>query len=252
MASSGQTAVSVTKVYALEDAHLVWTAAGSVYMIEEVQRVIESAIADKTQTKLASVCRSGVEDHIRKNLGPVVHSVMRECYSSALPWGNDQGRGLNQQFHPFSSDFLLLGYAKGKPWFLEISKQFELNWHTEQGFYAVGSGGEFATVAQALMAHYVDRPRSVADGLLVAYRAIATTIDVSSASVGHPVRLAKATASETRVLNDDEVREIGEAVGRWKLLEAESLEKLRLGPGPGDQAPTEDVPSMKPEDGPEG
>lgn len=57
---------------------------------------------------------------------------------------------------PMHSDFLVLGYANNTPYFLELSGDGQLNWHTAGKFAVVGSGGPFAEVANGLMAHYVE------------------------------------------------------------------------------------------------
>jgi hypothetical protein len=137
---------------------------------------------------------------------------------------------------PFFSDFLFLGWATNGPWFLEIAHDGQMNWHTTARFAAIGSGGEFATVAQALMGHYqAGTSINVDDGVLIAHRAISTTCEVSSAFVGLPVWIATATSSSCRVLDTDEIDEIGERVEGWKQIELDSLLSLRAA------APGEDV-----------
>ena len=156
---------------------------------------------------------------------------MKKCYEAALPLGANQ-IFLNQQppQHQFATSFLFLGWAKETPWFVEVSADGQLNWHTEASFYAIGSGGPFATVAQGLMRHYWEgAPRPVVDGRLVSFRAIATTIDVSSGLVGYPVCMAEVTLAGARVLNATDVDEVATSVDRWKELERESLDRLRVG-----------------------
>lgn len=99
----------------------------------------------------------------------------------------------------------------------------QVNWHTSFGFYAVGSGGPFATVARGLMAHYLSTPLSVEQGLKVAYRAIDTTCEVSPGGVGPPVQLAVVDDSGARILDEVAVNSVGDLVTRWKTLEIETL-----------------------------
>lgn len=223
MASSGNTARPICKVFAEEDLRCVWTAAGSVYVIEEVEQVIRAAAKDG---QIKPSCISPDLSGIRSRLASKITEKMKQCYDSALPFGLHQQ--INQQHHPFITDFLLLGWSRETPWFLEIDNTGQLNWHTSAGFAAVGSGGEFASVAQALMKHHVEgRPISVDDGLLVAYRAIQTTCEVSSHHVGLPVWLAVATTEGCRVLDRAETQEVEDSVEGWKQIERDSLTALR-------------------------
>ena len=102
-----------------------------------------------------------------------------------------------------------------------------MNWHHDVGFSAVGFGGEFASVAQALMAHYLPSTASVDDGVLVAHRAIETTCRASSQWVGLPVWIATATESSARVLTREEIDHIGEDVLAWMRIQQDALTSLR-------------------------
>lgn len=233
MATNGPTARPVCKVYAETDLKLVWTASGSVYVIEEVEAVISKTAKDRA---VQAVCREPDLSGIRNRLGDPITAAMQKCYGSALPFGHTQQ--INQAHHPFVSDFLLLGWSRSTPWFLEIAQDGQKNWHTTSGFATVGSGGAFASVAQGLMAHYLEGERvPVEDGLLVAYRAIATTCAVSSSHVGMPVWLAVATEDKARVLDRAEVDEVGAGVSGWKHLERDTLRTLRAKPETPEELP---------------
>jgi 20S proteasome alpha/beta subunit len=223
MGSMGNTARPICKVFAEPDLHMVWTAAGSVYVIEEVEQAIKDAAKDGAIKPSFNV---PYLNGIRTRLGPKVTDTIKRCYGNALPHGPNQ---LGPQGkHPFISDFLLAGWKKNKAWFLEIDNTGQLNWHTDAAFAAVGSGGEFATVAQALMKHYVEgRDINVDDGLLIAYRAIESTCGVSSSFVGLPVWLATSTDKGARVLERTEIDKVGAEVEAWKILESETLLTLR-------------------------
>jgi hypothetical protein len=232
MASDGSTARSTTKVNVICGASAIWTSSGSVYVIEEVTAVLEKE-AGKQNSPLNASLRSGRQDHIREVLGKLVRDAMKECYGAALPLGSNQMYnvpGAQAPKHQFATSFLFLGWTGNEPWFLEIADDGQLNWHTGAAFYAIGVGGPFATVAQGLMRHYWATPRPVEDGRLVAYRTIASTIDVSTGLVGYPVCLAEATSEATRIFDPTEIeRDIKTSVERWTQLEAESLARLREG-----------------------
>ncbi len=157
---------------------------------------------------------------LRNKLMASIHGAMKKAYESVLsstpvpPGGIASG---------FESEFIVCGYANGTPWLLDFGSNGQVNWNTTPGFSAVGSGGPFATVAHGLMAHYVAVPLSLKLSTMVAYRAIETTCEVSPGGVGLPVQIAVVDDSGSRVLDDDEVREVGDAVAGWKTLELESL-----------------------------
>jgi proteasome beta subunit len=211
-----QTAVETVKVQAFSNNPVIWTSSGSVYVKEEVEAEIRLKLDDQAhdmftepQTLL-----------LRKKLREVVHSAVRKCYTSALstaPWPAGQIAA------SFITDFMFLGYANGTPWFLEIDMQGQVNWHTKPRFYAIGSGGTFASVCHALMKHYIVDDLLLEHGKQLAYRAIETTCDVSSGGVGPPVQIAVVDEHGPSVLTQDEVRKIEAAVARWKELEADPI-----------------------------
>lgn len=240
MSASGGIARHGQKVNALTNLPVVWTASGSVYVVEEVAVSLKEL--DDEAAKQAAVRAAFMKpdlDALRGNLGRYVREAMKRCYNAATP-GQQMLRGAaGEQRHPFGSDFLLLGYGNGSPYFLEVAHDGQLNWHHDARFYAVGSGGEFASVAHALMAHYMEgEPLPVELGLEVAYRTIATTIKVSSQWVGFPVQLAVADENGARVLDSDEVERVEQAVQSWIRVEADTLRR------PEPDQPLEEPPSL--------
>lgn len=223
-ASSGAIAVNAVKVHIFETVPLVWAAAGAVYVIEEIVTELTTLQVNLTKTE------STAAEFTQPNLGALrgklhanVTRVMKRCYGAALPFGLQQvapGTGT----HPFATDCLFAGFANGTAYLLEVSRDGQVNWHTEEAFYAVGSGGEFAAVAQALMKHHLDEgPLPLTLGMQVAYRTIETTCEVSSAHVGMPVQMAVVDSSGTRLVDVAEMDEIRTGVAGWKQLERDVL-----------------------------
>lgn len=179
---------------------------------------------------------------VRQNVSTVIRNALKSCYESAMLYGALPHQA---QPHPFAADLLLLGWSNATPYFLEIAGDGELNWHTERKFYATGTGGDFATVAQALMAHYLEGPSvPVERGLQLDYRTIETVCQVSSSFVGLPVQLALANDAGARVLTPGEVEEVREAVEGWRTVERETF----LSPGRADteeQEPVEEPPTLE-------
>jgi 20S proteasome alpha/beta subunit len=243
MSTSGGIAQKGQKLNALASLPLVWTGSGSVYVIEDVAVKLKELDDEAgTDPALRNAFVKPDLDAVRANLGRYVREAMAACYTAATPGQQMlQGPG-GEQRHPFASDFLLLGYGDEGPYFLEVSHDGQLNWHHAERFYAVGSGGEFASVAHALMAHYLEgEPLPVDLGLDVAYRTIATTIEVSSQWVGFPVQLAVADKDGARVLESDDVEQVKEAVQSWIKVEADTLRRPAL------KQPLEEPPSLEEE-----
>lgn len=215
MGSSGNIAGHSEKVKALENLPVVWTGAGSVYVLEEVeQKLLE---IDSTP----EVARHFTEPdplELRKILKSNVIGAMKACNASTPHANAPQGAIF------FPTDTLFLGFSNGRPYFLEVAQDGQLNWHTDRGFYAIGSGGEFATVARALMEHHLQEGHLELDqGRQLAWRTVDTTIAVSSAGVGPPVQMAVADDHGARILGDDEIRVVREQVSSWKQFERDAL-----------------------------
>jgi hypothetical protein len=228
MATSGNVARLAVKVHAFRLAPAVWTASGSVYVIEDVETALNELEAELDREGPNPVKRAFFdpdEAMIRQKIGGAIHKAVKSCYDLALPHG--PGTGIAGR-HAFASDFLVLGWANQKPYFLEFAHDGQMNWHTHEGFYAVGSAGDFATVANALMAHYIEgEPLAVEDGLLLAWRTIDTTCGVSSHFVGGPVQIAVVDSDRQRVLDEAEIEEVKTAVAGWKEVERDSIRRRK-------------------------
>lgn len=243
MSTSGGIARKGPKVHALSNLPIVWTASGSVYVIEDVTVSLEQLDAEAgKEPVLRETFTQPKLEALRGNLSRYVRDPLTECYNAATP-GQQMLRGPHgEQRHPFATDFLILGYGSGTPYFLEVANDGQLNWHHDARFSAVGSGGEFASVAHALMAHYVEGEELPVDlGLRVAYRTITNTIRVSSQHVGFPVQLAVADSKGAGVLDEGEVEGVKDAVEGWVKMEAETL---RLPTG-GKEPPLETPPILE-------
>lgn len=225
-ATSGTTAAHGNKVYTVKNARAIWTAAGAVYTIEEVSAELDNEIAPRIVSGGDDSLKSafaGPETHIlRHDVGNAIRQAMQRAYSSILPGFVPAPSA--RPHHPFAASFLLLGVGENESYFLEVAADGQLNWHTQDRFYAVGSGGEFATVAMALLAHYLDSaPVPLEHGMKLAYRAIETTCRVSSGLVGLPVQMAMADSCGARILGADELSEVEISVNGWKELEKNTL-----------------------------
>jgi 20S proteasome alpha/beta subunit len=239
MASDPQTAHDATKVFKLDCCPVVWTAARSVYVIEEVQNALAGIDHPNANTG-GPPQMFGRPDlpALRGSLKATIHRTMETCYKSALA---------STPFPPgviapgFGAEFLVCGYANSIPWLLEFGQDGQINWQTQFGFSALGSGGPFATVARGLMAHYLANPLSLEQSMKVAYRTIETTYEVSPGGVGPPVQIAVVDRNGARVLDRADVEAIGVLVDRWKTLEAETL---NMSPEDAKEGAEGDLPSI--------
>lgn len=222
MASDGMVASNSVKVRKFEHQPVVWTASGSVYVIEEAAHEL-GGLEQQILADPAAVAAFAQPDLplIRQNVAQFLKNTMARCYGSALPFGVNQQVNGN---HPFFTDFLITGYSKGIPYLLEVARDGQVNWHTSEGFYAIGSGGPFAAVAQALMKHYLEAgPLPLQYGMQLAYRTIETACDVSSMFVRTPVQIAVVDKNGGRVLDHSEIEQLKAEVLGWKQLERDTL-----------------------------
>src|ERR1700728_1909914 len=142
MASNGPVASTAVKVRQLAQQPIVWTASGSVFIIEEAAQQLtnlETQIGKDAQV-LAAFGQPDLAV-IRQSIASLLKQTMAQCYGSALPFGTQQQVNGN---HPFITDFLVTGYTQTTPYLLEVAHDGQVNWHTDEGFYAIGSGGAFA------------------------------------------------------------------------------------------------------------
>lgn len=237
MGSDQQTASFSKKVHAFDRSPVIWTASGSQYVVEEVTEAFQGIDSSGNGAAPLGILSNPNLPLIRKKLNGAANPAMRKAYENALA-SNPIPAGSTH--NSFFTNFLLLGYGSGTPWFLEISGDGQLNWHTEDGFYATGSGGPFATVARGLMSHYLADDLTLEKGKLVAYRAIATTIEVSNSSVGLPVQIAVCDAEGQRILDVEEIESIKVSVDRWKEIERQSLIDVQQGEA------ADDLPEFEP------
>lgn len=242
MGSDESTARRSQKVHTFGRSPIVWTASGSVYVMEEVTLALEKL--DQSGSPAAPMAAFTQPDlnGLRHQLRVAINKSMLAAYGTALA-SQPLAPG---QIHPnFVTNFVVLGYVNETPWFLEFAADGELNWHTEAKFYAIGSGGPFATVALGLMSHYMKDDLSLEDGKLLAYRTIDTTIEVSNRGVGPPVQIAICDKDGARILAEDEIKALATGVDRWKAIESESLNSLKGGESLAATVDVDELPSME-------
>lgn len=210
MGASGSLASPVTKVYSCGTFPVAWTYAGTLYMGQQVGRALETEIdqVDLKQWRLRDPHAAASE----------IVDIIGRSVKTAL----DVLRVAPDQDNPHDSEFLVAGFARS-PFVVHI--RHDLSWELETGdrLLSIGSGHEFAAVAQSLMRHYIEGGIDLEQATAVAYRAIETVCNVSSFGVSLPVQIATTMHEAARVLGPDEVEAVGITVDRWKQLERDSL-----------------------------
>lgn len=147
---------------------------------------------------------------------------------------------------PPSTSFLAVGIADKGPWVAEIDSNGLMDRHENTlGYYAIGSGGGFAQMAMALMAHFGVRDRSTSVGMLIAYRVLDAVIHGSMAGVGHPISIWTVSRDVgCYQLDATELMEVANNVGAWQEAEKESLEALLGGSGSADRVMPPPLPDQ--------
>ncbi|MGH7985553.1 MAG: hypothetical protein ACREQX_04620 [Candidatus Binataceae bacterium] len=109
------------------------------------------------------------------------------------------------------------------------------------GYAAIGSGEIFPYFAMSNLAHFNVRQRSLPEAKLIAYRILDDAIRIAAHGLGPPIQMIEIVkpakngeAGKARMLDDAEIKAIGEQVEAWKELERETLTKLMM---PGPQSP---------------
>ena len=233
-ATSGKITQPVVKARTMRGAATVWCGAGMQYVIEEVEAAlaseVESHLLDDGDNEWKRMFHEPNLGAIRSRFADVVRQTMKSCYQAVLPVVSPPGAPVPRR-HPFDTDFLFASMAGDTKFLLEISGDGQLNWHTDRGFHAIGTGDQFATVVmEAMKPHLEDGPPDLRLGQLVAYRTIDTTCTVS-ADLGGPVQMTVADNNGSRVLDQQELQEIEESVQRWKAAEHGLLRSLSDGSG---------------------
>ena len=136
-------------MHVVTNANAVWTAAGSVYTIEEVAATFDQQISPQIANQLKLVFNTPDLNALRND----VRQADSKDHAGRLQF-HLAGFHARSKHATFPSILprhsCCLAQATNHKYFLEIDADGQLNWHMNDRFYAVGSGGAFATVAMAL------------------------------------------------------------------------------------------------------
>jgi hypothetical protein len=229
-----------SSVGALSALPVIWSAVGSIYVIEDVGAFVSQLdkLAQSEQLTIVQNFKGPRLDQVKQNLGTYIRDPMKKCYESALP-GTQPVPTFEGMVHPFATDFLVLGYANGTPWFVEVANDGRLVWRTGAGHHAVGAGGEAALLARAVLTMYAGgrdvgveamhaggRDVGVEMAKAIAYRAVMTTLELSAGIPEAPVQIAVADATGARVLGREELAAVRALADRWAEAELETVRRI--------------------------
>jgi len=141
---------------------------------------------------------------------------------------------------------LVIGRDADGYWLLELN---ENNTPTlaPRAFHAVGSGSVAAQVASGLLAHYESHGRNLWHLKLIAYRTVATCINVLGGpyGIGGPVQLWESVdTGGFEELDEEALKDVEHGVEQWVTIERESLDKVSGKPEPEEEeaAESESIP----------
>jgi len=143
----------------------------------------------------------------------LVLPILRHHYDTFIPdVPGEEGGGTPSAY------VMCAGWRDGDPWILEITPSGMIGHYGDIGFHAIGSGAAMAQQAGSLLSHFHLADRSVRFGCAAILRVL-RALDLTSASVGKPFNLCRIDAEGAHHLNEEEIEELGDVVGRWEDAE---------------------------------
>lgn len=167
-----------------------------------------------------------------------LRSAIREAHLAFRQQLTSEAQRAGSQ--PPAVEALYAGFSDGRAWILELTNDCKDTVYDDP--YAVGSGGPFAKLAMAAVAHFDLPHRSLDEAQLIAWRALDGCIAASAYGIGHPIRMFTVTSGGARKLTAEEEQSLRDSVNIWKSDELEALKGLGRG-----ATTREDVP--KPDEG---
>lgn len=227
MGSFGRAAAPATKLKMLTNLGCLWSGAGAHHTIHHVETRLAQFDA-KVGADPDRVAQHQADPNVELDGAvEVVRTAMGEAYQSPIIKGVQNGPNGPVVSNHVAAQFLLAGWANGSPFGANVSALGTRESVTASGAAAIGSGQEYAIVAQGLMQHFLDSGALESYlGLRLAYRTIERVIAVSSQGIGPPVQLAVADPDGTRMITGDAHTAVKESVRSWLQIEADTLREL--------------------------
>jgi proteasome beta subunit len=201
-----------TKLHTLGD-HAAWGGSGARAVLNELQNTFDA--------NPASVVDAADVGHA---LQDAVLPVLKRHYATFLPEipGKPPGGATPATY------VLAAGYAgpdHQEPFIVDVDPHGLIGRYEVVGFHAIGSGAAMAQQAGALLAQYRMTERSVDHGVVAVMRVL-DALDRTSPSIGGPMNICRMTPDGAHHLDEKEVEQARERVGRWVELEQRALDEL--------------------------
>lgn len=185
---------------------LAWGASGQVGLAQRVKQALDGLGPKALQNRTLADWRN----RLRNTVVP----VLKEASSNFTGIPRDD---------PPALDILFCGWIGGGPFILEINKSGQDEQHEHREMCAIGSGDAVAYHACHSLAHYAISTRSLEECKWLAYRVVDSAIEIQAFALGQPIQMWQITAEGARRLQDEELKNIRDAVGSWKEYEKEAL-----------------------------
>jgi len=216
------------KLWQIRDTAVVFGISGQVGMAQTIKQELE---------RIASGVLRGPIRVSRPILHKHVCDVLREAHERHVPIDPQRGGS------PIA-DTVIVGYAEGTPWILEISRNGLAEQHEHRGFLALGSGEAFAHFACAAMQHHAVRELGIGAAQVLAQRTIATAIEVAGFGLGPPVQMWVIDANGARQMGEDELEAISDTADLGKEVEREFLAEAMVQAGEDERAEEPEIDSL--------
>ena len=139
----------------------------------------------------------------------------------------------NTQVATPATTMLACGYDPArKGWIIEVDHNCISCDYGPRGFHAVGSAAGFASLGNALLAHFRPTQRPLSQGKLIAYRVIDAAIQTSVSGVGGDIQMWYIDADGVHQADGDEIATMQAFVGGWQDEEGKLLDRLAGGSEP--------------------
>lgn len=207
---------------------IIWGASGTVGVTQVIEQSLERH--DWHDSGAAPI------GELRHTLVDIVNPVQRRMLDA---WVKLPG---TESPH---AELVFAGYTAGKAWIFGIGGNGSAEIRSQEGFAAIGSGGAFANVALAGLAHY-DLPNTdIKLGTVLVYRAMEDIIRVAAHGLGLPIGVGLVTPDGARMLDQRQCHRIARDVNYVGELEAEAVRNAFADVTKGSVQPPPSVPQPR-------
>lgn len=208
----------VQKVFPLTG-HAVWGGSGDAETISYISKAFE-AQRDRIEQS----------QDIPQSLVDAMKPVLTRRYSNVIAtpgWTAPQPATMA----------LACGYRPGAgSWIVEVDPNCVSSHYGARGFHAIGSAAGFASLGNALLAHFRPAEKSLDHGKLIAYRVIDAAIETSMFGVGGDIQMWYVDDDGSHKADANEIAVIRDTVGAWQQQEEQLLDEI-LGVKPPEPSP---------------